>query len=168
VRGRCWIDPRVAVKLSPIHGLGLFAIAPIAAGEPVGVLGGRKISDEELARIAHERDRYSSAAIDEGVNVLIEDDEPLTRGNHSCDSNLWMRDAFTLEARRDIAAGEEVTVDYALQTVVEWHMPCRCGAAPCRGLVRGSDWMRPDVQERYAGHFSPFINARIATLRSRR
>jgi len=26
------------------------------------------------------------------------------RGNQLCDSNLWMRDEFTLEARRHIAA----------------------------------------------------------------
>ncbi len=34
--------------------------------------------------------------------------------NHSCDSNLWMADEATVVARRDIAAGEELTLDYAL------------------------------------------------------
>ncbi len=29
-------------------------------------------------------------------------------GNHSCDSNLWLREATSLEARRDIAPGEEL------------------------------------------------------------
>ena len=116
-------------------------------------------------RLTHERERYNSAAIDEGLNVLIGDEEDLARGNHSCDSNLWMRDALTLEARRDITVSEEVTVDYALQTVVEWEMPCRCGTVACRGIVRGSDWKRPDVRQRYEGHFSPFINARISAGR---
>jgi hypothetical protein len=29
--------------------------------------------------------------------------------------------------------------------------------------LTGDDWRRHDVQERYAGRFSPFIDARIAT-----
>jgi SET domain-containing protein len=34
-------------------------------------------------------------------------------GNHSCDPNLWHADVVTITARRDIAAGEELTIDYA-------------------------------------------------------
>ena len=86
-------------------------------------------------------------------------------GNHSCDSNLWMRDALTLEARRDIAAGEEVTIDHALQTsLANWEMACHCGSSRCRKLVRGDDWMRPELQDRYRGHFSPFLNRRIEDM----
>lgn len=161
---RCWLDPRVVVRPSRIEGLGLFATAPIRLGEAVGMLGGRVIDDEELGQIARTREKYNSAAIDEGVNLLLEDDELIARGNHSCDPNLWMRDAFTLEARRDIAVAEEVTVDYGLQTAVEWEMPCNCGAPRCRKIIRGTDWRLPDLQRRYAGHFSPFLNARIAAL----
>jgi hypothetical protein len=36
--------------------------------------------------------------------------------NHSCDANLWMGDEVTVVARCDIAAGEELTQDYALYT----------------------------------------------------
>jgi hypothetical protein len=36
----CWLDPSVAVRPSPIDGLGLFAAAPIDHGEIVEVLGG--------------------------------------------------------------------------------------------------------------------------------
>ena len=31
--------------------------------------------------------------------------------NHSCDANAWLEDEVTLTARRDIAAGEEITLD---------------------------------------------------------
>jgi uncharacterized protein len=56
--------------------------------------------------------------------------------------------------------------DYALATVSpEWRMECHCGAASCRGVVTGNDWQLAELQERYRGHFSPFINARIAALR---
>lgn len=159
---RCWLDPRIVACPSPIDGLGLFATGPIAKGEAVGRLGGSVIDAAELKRISRTHAKYNSAAIGEGVNLLLSDDEVIGRGNHSCDSNLWMRDEFTLEARRDIAAGEEVTVDYALLTAVsDWEMACRCGSRACRGLVRGDDWMRPEIRDRYRGHFSPFLNARI-------
>lgn len=162
MRERCWLDRRVVARPSSIEGLGLFATELIARGEVVGVLGGQVIDDAELRRVSRTRAKYSSAAIDEGINVLLEDDELIARGNHSCDSNLWMRDALTLEARRDIAAGEEITIDYALQTSIEdWAMRCRCGSPNCRGAVRGTDWKRGDLQERYHGHFSPFLNRRI-------
>lgn len=76
-----------------------------------------------------------------------------------------MLDARTVGARRDITASEELTLDYALFSVApEWRMECHCGNAFCRGVVTGNDWRLPELQERYAGHFSPFINARIATL----
>ena len=159
---QCWLDPRVVARPSSIEGLGLFASAPIAKGELVGRLGGRVIDDAELRQISRTHSKYNSAAIGEGLNVLLEDDEVIARGNHSCDSNLWMRDEFTLEARRDIASGEEITVDYALQTsIAEWKMACNCGSPLCRKVVRGDDWMRPELQARYRGHFSPFLNRRI-------
>ena len=165
---RCWLDPRVVARTSSIEGLGLFATAPIAKGEVVGILGGRVIDDAELRKISRTRSRYNSAAIAEGVNLLVENDELIARGNHSCDSNLWMRDEFTLEARRDITTGEEITVDYALQTAVaDWEMACNCGSPRCRRRVRGDDWMRSELQDRYRGHFSPFLNKRIDEMIAR-
>ena len=76
-----------------------------------------------------------------------------------------MLDGRTVGARRDIAAGEELTLDYALfSSAPEWRMECHCGSALCRRVVTGNDWRLPELQERYAGHFSPFINVRIAKL----
>lgn len=159
---RCWLDPRVVARPSTIEGLGLFATAPIAKGEVVGTLGGRVIDDAELREIVRTRPEYNSAAIAEGKSLLLDDDEVIGRGNHSCDSNLWMRDEVTLEALRDIAAGEEVTIDYALMTSSrDWEMACNCGSPRCRRRIRGDDWMRFELQDRYRGHFSPFLNERI-------
>ncbi len=87
--------------------------------------------------------------------------------NHSCDPNLWLVDEVTFGARRDIRPGEEVTADYAYwqaeeDLIAAW--TCHCGSPLCRGRVTGRDWRLPELQERYRGHFSPFINARIAAL----
>jgi hypothetical protein len=85
--------------------------------------------------------------------------------NHSCDSNLWFRDAFTLVARRDVEEKEELTLDYALfeadPTAVAI-AECRCGSPRCRHRVAGMDWQLPEVQQAYADHFSPLLNRRIA------
>jgi hypothetical protein len=152
------VSPDVAPGPSTIEGTGLFAGRALADGETVLVLGGTLVDDAELARLP----RHSSLAVGEGINLLQDDDDPARYGNHSCDPNLWLADEVTLVARRRIDAGEELTVDYATMTVVAWEMECRCGAAVCRGVVTGEDWRRPELQERYAARFAPFINARIA------
>ena len=108
--------------------------------------------------------------IDEGLWLGNRVDEPLTDDysiNHSCDSNMWMKDEVTLIARRDIAAGEEVTMDYAMHFAdPNWTMrnTCSCGSPLCRGTITGRDWMLKELQERYRDHFSPLINRRITKL----
>lgn len=63
--------------------------------------------------------------------------------NHSCDPNCGVRlnvdDAFDFVARRSIAAGQELTFDYAMRNLTIEHFPavCLCGAANCRGAVTG-------------------------------
>jgi hypothetical protein len=49
--------------------------------------------------------------------------------------------AYTLAARRPIAAGDEVTSDYGTSTgEADFAMPWSCGSALCRGTITGNDW----------------------------
>ncbi|MDT4964325.1 MAG: uncharacterized protein QOF87_3972, partial [Pseudonocardiales bacterium] len=83
-------------------------------------------------------------------------------GNHSCDPNLWWSDAYTLVARRDIAAGAELTSDYATSTVdSDFLLRCHCESTRCRGMVCGDDWQIPELQARYDGHWVPMLQRRI-------
>jgi hypothetical protein len=159
------MDPKVAVGPSPIEGQGLFATQPIPEGDVVVIIGGRIVSDDELIAIIDHRDGgYSTLAIGEGLNLLQGNDDADRYGNHSCDPNLWLADEVTLIARRPIAAGEELTTDYATMTgVEEWSMKCTCGSESCRGTIAGADWKLHTLQARYRGHFSPFLNDRIAS-----
>lgn len=34
---------------------------------------------------------------------------------------------------------------------------CQCGSTHCRGAVKGTDALLPELRERYAGHCSPFV-----------
>lgn len=174
-RGKDWIDPRIEIRLSSLHGRGMFAAAPIPGGEAVIIWGGTfLLTEADLPKKqALGVQRCSLGTIGEGIylgSILAEGDEDLTNLlNHSCDPNLWMSDEVTLTARRDIAAGEELTLDYAMiEDHEEWVGPfeCRCGSPVCRGRFTGRDWRREDLQTRYGQHFSPFLNKRIRRLRA--
>jgi D-alanine-D-alanine ligase-like ATP-grasp enzyme len=79
--------------------------------------------------------------------------------NHGCDPNAWL-EGLDLVARRPIAPGEEVTMDYA--TFMVDGMPdfeCACGAAECRKVIRGGDHME-DFVARYGEHVSDYVRRR--------
>jgi uncharacterized protein len=40
-------------------------------------------------------------------------------------------------------------------------LDCHCGRPQCRGTVTGKDWMKPELQEKYAGWFCWFIQRKI-------
>jgi len=160
-----WYAPVLEIRPSSIEGSGMFATRSIHEGEVVVIIGGTVMSDAEFRTFTATVPRFNAIQINEDAHLV---DIPTSPGgmNHSCDANLWMRDEVTVVARREIAAGEEFTQDYALYTThPDWTMnPCRCGSPLCRHIVTGSDWQRKDVQKRYKDHFSPFINERIKTL----
>lgn len=157
-----WYAPVLEIRPSPTQGNGMFATRPIHEGEVVVIIGGKVMSDAQFRAFIATAPRYNAIQIGEDAHLV---DIPTSPGgmNHSCDANLWLRDEVTVVARREIAAGEELTQDYAIYTTSpDWVMsPCRCGSPLCRHIVTGNDWQRREVQERYKDHFSPFINERI-------
>jgi len=165
-----WTDHRIEIKQSLISGNGMFARNFIKKGETICVVGGMLVTESEFKAFQVSHSTYNAIQIDEDLH-LVEQSE-ITQSfegsmNHSCDSNVWMEDEVTLVARRDIAAGEEITVDYALFTTQSnWSLdnPCHCGSSYCRKTITGNDWKLKDLQERYRNHFSPFINRRIEKL----
>lgn len=153
-----WFDPRLQVQRSPVHGQGLFVDAPVAAGEVLMVWGGTLYTEDDLA---HGRvPTGTSYSVVAPGQVLVGPSDGMDYFlNHSCDSDLWMDDEVTVSARRDLLAGQEVRLDYALVESEHGYLlvPCRCGTPICRGRVTGDDWRHADLQERYAGHFLPFL-----------
>jgi hypothetical protein len=43
---------------------------------------------------------------------------------------------------------------------------CACASATCRRKVTGNDWMLPELQERYQGHFSSYLERRVAQMKA--
>jgi uncharacterized protein len=163
---RSWLTPK-AVKggVSAIDGRGVHAVEAIVGGEVVAVKGGHVMPGRAVAGLPEAiRDSAFPIAQDLFLAALARDeyDGVLMRVNHSCEPNLGMGGNVLLVSMRDIAAGEELTIDYALFLGDPgFAMECRCGTVACRGVVRGTDWMRADVQARYRGWFSWWLWQKI-------
>jgi SET domain-containing protein len=90
----------------------------------------------------------------------------MTLLNHSCDPNLGWLDEARLVTLRDVAGGEELTVDYA--TFIDdpgFVMMCHCETYRCRQVIEGTDWQIPQLQRRYAQHWAPAVQRRIEGAR---
>lgn len=162
----CWLNPLVRVGRSGIDGEGLFAEAPITRGEVVSRFGGRLVTDAELRDLLTEAAATGtyvdtlSLLTDE--NLVLPAGAPQHAGNHGCDPNTWWVDPCLVAARRDLDAGEELTLDYATITDdPEFAMDCSCGSESCRGRVTGSDWRLPHLQAAYGPHWVPVLRERI-------
>ena len=158
-----YLSPKTVVRESPIHGRGLFARSPIAAGEIVCIKGGHIFDREELKKLH----RLGSAEIQVSEDLFIgpttdEDREgSMIFSNHSCDPNIGVQGQIVFAAMRDIAAGEELTHDWATTDDDSYELACRCGAASCRATITGQDWKKPELQEKYRGWFSWYLAEKI-------
>jgi len=157
-------SPKTEVRSSPIHGRGLFARDAIARGEIVAVKGGHVLT---RARWADLEPTLGAAEIQIAEDLFIAPVRPGHRDgamlftNHSCDPNLAIQGQIVLVAMRDIAAGEELTIDWATTDDGSYTLDCRCGSPRCRGTVTGKDWMKPELQARYRGWFCWFLQRKI-------
>ena len=136
----------VEVKPSRIEGLGVFSGRPFRKGERIRRVNVvREITPESPIR--EERgERIDHCSYPDGKVFLW--GAPDRHVNHSCDPNAWVSyegDACYLEARRDVAAGEEITCDYNINITDGTAWPCRCGVARCCGQVAG-DFFRLPVE----------------------
>jgi len=139
----------VEVRPSRIEGLGIFAARAFRAGERirrVNVL--REVTPEQPIR-EELGERVDHCSYPNGKVVLL--GFPDRHANHSCDPNAYELFEGTVSyivARRDLALGEEITVDYNINIANGTAQSCRCGTARCRGLIVGDffrlpkDWQR--------------------------
>ena len=139
-----YLSPKVAPRESPIHGTGLFAVEPLAAGEVVCVKGGYVFDRETLrAMPGWFRAAEIQVADDLFIGPLGEEERAgsMIYSNHSCEPNIGVRGQVVFVALRDIAAGEELTYDYAYERdgtedeAWERLYVCKCGAPTCRGTI---------------------------------
>lgn len=84
--------------------------------------------------------------------------------NHSCEPNIAIQGQIVFVAMRNILSGEELTHDWATADDLDYEMDCPCGSPTCRKTVTGKDWLKPELQRKYAGWFCWFIQRKIDSL----
>ncbi|MFO1323896.1 MAG: SET domain-containing protein-lysine N-methyltransferase [Burkholderiales bacterium] len=139
-----------AVRISAIHGRGVFATAPIRRGERIIEYRGQRTTwatalardDSDPSDPAHtflfetEDGRVIDASVGGNSARWI---------NHSCAPNCVTREdddgRVYIEAKKKIQPGEELTYDYRLfvkgrlTRAERVAYACRCGAKACRGSL---------------------------------
>jgi len=139
----------VEVRNSPVHGRGVFAVAPIRKGTRILEYLGERMSHAAADKRYEDHDESDNhtflfivdkhTVIDAGVGG---NDARFI--NHSCDPNCIAVEEdgrIFIEALRNIQPGAELTYDYAYERTGdhtdedEALYVCRCGAKNCRGTI---------------------------------
>ena len=147
---------KVATRRSPIHGNGMFAVAPLRKGERLIEYKGQRRTHQDV-------DEGDTGDVESGHTFLFTlNDEYVIDANyeggtarwinHSCapnceavleeaDGDDRRRDRVFIEAIRAIKPGEELSYNYGI-TLDEPHTArlkkiwaCRCGAKKCTGTM---------------------------------
>ena len=127
------VDPRFEVRDSrPGTGLGLFAVVPIKDGDFILEYTGTKIP----TKVADENGGKYLFEIDDEWTIDGETKDNAARYiNHDCHPNVEAEisedDKIEISAIRDIAAGEELTIDYGDEYFDEFIRPFGCKCASC-------------------------------------
>jgi SET domain-containing protein len=128
------------IRIAETHvGLGVFARRRLEADFVLGEIHGEHLDD-------HPED--SSYVMELPSSRLLEPAPPLRFLNHSCDPNCeifyWeadegevQEDRLWLTTIRPIEPGEQLLIDYGWPA--DAAIPCRCGAACCRGWICDPD-----------------------------
>jgi uncharacterized protein len=161
-------SPKTEVRESPIHGRGLFATHAIATGEIVAVKGGHILTKEAWTALERELGAADIQIAEDLFIAPVRQDQRhggMLYTNHSCDPNLAIQGQIVLVAMKDVAAGEELTIDWATTDDLDYAMECKCASPRCRRIVTGKDWMKRELQERYRGWFCWFLQRKIDAVR---
>jgi SET domain-containing protein len=161
-------SPKTAVRRSRIVGRGLFANTAIARGEIVCVKGGHLLTKAEFAQyksVANEADLRIADNLFLAPVSEAEFEDVMMFLNHSCEPNVGIQGQIVFVAMRDIAGGEELTLDYATIDHDSEPMACRCGAEGCRRLITSQDWQKPELQEKYGSYFAWYLLEKIQAKR---
>jgi SET domain-containing protein len=157
-------SPKTVVRPSRIVGRGLFAALPIADGEIVCVKGGHLLTKAEVASykgVANEAELQIADELFLAPVSASEFESLMMFLNHSCEPNVGVQGQIVFVAMRDIAVGEELTLDYATIERPAEPMACRCGAKGCRRVITAQDWRKPELRRAYGRFFAWYLLERM-------
>lgn len=165
-----WLNPKLEVRKSSIGGRGVFAKENINKGTRLAIFGGKLMFIEEIKNLPDYLKDYSLQIEERFVlgppqNAAEPDETDFF--NHSCEPNSGIKGQMFLVAMKDIRSDEEITFDYAMAVSesvgsdIIFEMTCRCGSPNCRKKITEDDWKLTDLQMRYKGFFSQYLQEKI-------
>lgn len=135
---------------SGIDGLGLFALQPFKRSDVVLAIDDSRTVDIDTPLRSDEQERHCDY-LEAGRVVVMQAPERYI--NHSCYPNTYVKTVNgkrLVIARREIAAGEEITYDYSVNGGGNTVWLCHCGAARCRRDVHSDFFHLPiEFQREY-------------------
>jgi SET domain-containing protein len=163
------MSAKLEVRPSARHAKGIFTRQAIQRGERLAIFGGDVMWIDEIKSMSDELSDYPMQIEERFVLGSRHADEPEDTDffNHSCDPNSGFKGQIFLVALRDIQVDEEITFDYAMilsESVgsdIVFEMACSCGAPNCRKTITENDWKLRELQERYRGYFSQYLQEKI-------
>ena len=161
---KTFCSPKTIVRDSIKGGKGFFAIEDIAKDEVVAIKNGHVVQTKEAYELDKSIGDFSLQISDDFYicpKTKDEIEDVVIYINHSCNPNIGMDGQISYVAMRDIHAGEELCLDYAMAITSEYKLKCCCGSTNCRGWISGDDWKYEVLQKRYDKYFSWFIYKKI-------
>lgn len=150
----------IEVRGAGAKGNGVFALRPFRRGEFIfRRRHGRVVSRAQIRTLPREDRRHLCELDFERSAVLL---PPGCYMNHSCEPNA-MRSGVKVFAWRDIAKGEEITIDYRLNSFGGERSRCRCGH--CAGIMVNSFFaLDLERQQQYLPYAPAFIRREYRRL----
>ncbi len=174
ITGNSWLNPKLEVRTSELHGKGVFASENIRRGERLAIFGGSIMPIDEIKNLPESIRDYTMQIEERFVlghkTLVLENTDYF---NHSCNPNSGFHGQLFLVAVRDIKKGEEITFDYAMvlsksvESDIVFEMNCNCGTPNCRKKITEDDWKRPELQIRYKGYFSEYLKQMILSEKNK-
>lgn len=166
---KSFVSSKVELKESNI-GKGLFAKEKILKDEIVVDFSkgpGKILKDKEFKKFFDSGYDYG-IQVEEDAIFAATGDEELEEAdfiNHSCNPTCGIKDSLKIVAMRDIEIGEEITFDYAMSESTPYSIKCECGSKNCRKLITGDDWKITELQKKYKGYFSNYLQKKIDSFK---
>ena len=162
--------PRTEVRQAGKKGVAVFTTGPISKGEVVIVTGGRILPFDSMPSYPLPYHPFQVEKDQVIAPFDVKNLDGIFVVNHSCSPNTGLRGQCSLVALRNIEAKEEICFDYCMTDSDPagqeyFSMDCLCEAPNCRKRITDLDWRRPELQKKYAGYFSAYIQNRIAPNR---
>jgi SET domain-containing protein len=164
-----YISPKAKKGLpSNIHKLGIFAVEDINKNEIIAIKKGSYLTRKEMEKLGIEFG--FGIQVDDDLFIAHKDKQELKKNfvyiNHSCNPNCGMKgNNGKVLSMRDIKNDEELTIDYAMFMNDDSSMQCSCKSDKCRKIITGKDWKKIELQEKYNGYFTDYIQNKIKRLK---